>query len=168
MDGFSVATSIITMIRISEQVVSACYRYYRSARGAKKVIVEVIDVISGLKSTLENLHLLIDSAGGDPADRRLPHSARLELPLKSCQSSLQSIAKELRINPTMNLNLAEVKVSLQRQLTWSWKEKEQEKIPGVIEKQKTIFILALGRHTLQAVLSIRDTVEGVRNTASSI
>jgi hypothetical protein len=105
---------------------------------------------------------------GDPADPLLPHLARLDVPLKSCQSKLQSVANKLHVNPAMNFNLADVKVSIPRQLTWPWKEKEVEKILAVIEKQKTIFILALGGDTLQAVLSIQDTVEGVRNTATSI
>ena len=105
---------------------------------------------------------------GDPADPRLPHLARLDVPLTSCQSELQTIANRLHVNPTINFNLAEVKVSLLRQLTWPWKEKEVEKILAVIEKQKTIFILAVGGDTLQAVLSIQDAVEGVRNTTTAI
>src|SRR5271170_3668285 len=167
MDGLSAAASIIQVIQISEQVISACYQYYRSVKGAKKDILDIINHVGGLKSTLESLRLLVDSVG-DPADPRLPHLARLDVPLKSCQSELQSIANKLHINPAMNFNLADVKVSIPRQLTWPWKEKEVEKILVVIEKQKTIFILALGGDTLQAVLSIQDTVEGVRATTSSI
>jgi hypothetical protein len=167
MDGVSAAASIIQVIQISEQVISACYQYYRSVKGAKKDILDIINHVGGLKSTLENLRLLIDSVG-DPADPRLPHLARLDVPLKSCQSELQSIANKLHVNPAMNFNLADVKVSIPRQLTWPWKEKEVEKILAVIEKQKTVFILALGGDTLEAVLSIQDTVEGVRNTTTSI
>ena len=167
MDGVSAAASIIQVIQISEQVISACYQYYRSVKGAKKDILDIINHVGGLKSTLESLQLLIDSVG-DPADPRLSHLARLDVPLKSCQSELQSIANKLHVNPAMNFNLANVKVSIPRQLTWPWKEKEVEKILAVIEKQKTIFILALGGDTLQAVLSIQDTVEGVRNTTTSI
>ena len=123
--------------------------------------------MGGLKSTLESLRLLIDSVA-DPADTRLPHLARLDVPLKSCQSELQSIANKLHVNPAMNFNLADVKISIPRRLVWPWKEKEVEKLLRVIEKQKTIFILALGGDTLRAVLSIEDTVEGVQVTTSSI
>lgn len=167
MESLAIAASILQVIQISEQVVSACYQYYRSAKGAKKDILDIINHVSGLKSTLESLRLLIDSVG-DPADPRLPHLARLDVPLKSCQSELQTIANRLHVNPTINFSLAEVKVSLPRQLTWPWKEKEVEKILAVIEKQKTIFILAVGGDTLQAVLSIQDAVEGVRNTTTAI
>jgi Cdc6-like AAA superfamily ATPase len=167
MEAVGAAASILQVLQISEQVVSACYQYYRTARGAKNDILQVINIVGGLKTTLENLRPLIDTAEGsaDQPDPRLPH---LAASLKSCQEALQSIEKKLRINPTVKLNLADVKVGLVKHLTWPWKEKEVEKILGVIEKQKTIFILALSGDTLETVLSIQDTVEGVRNTTASI
>ena len=117
MEGLGVATSIIAVIQISERVVSACCNYYGSVKGAKKDILEVITVVGGLKTTLEKLHLLIDSAG-NPTDRRLPHLAGLDGPLKSCQSELHRIATKLKLNPTSNFNVAGVKVSRVKQLTW--------------------------------------------------
>jgi hypothetical protein len=162
MAGLGVAASIMQLLQICGQVVSACYQYYRTARGAQKDILEVINVVGGLKTTLENLRLLVDS-GGDPADPRLPHLARLDGPLESCQLALQSIVSQLGMNPTMNFNLADFKVNLVQQLTWPWKGKEVDKILSVIEKQKTIFIPALSGDTLQAALSIQETVEGVRS-----
>jgi hypothetical protein len=87
MEGLGVAASIMQVLQISEKVVSACYQYYRTARGAKKDILEVINIVGGLKTTLESLRLLL-AAAGDPADPRLPHLARLDGPLKSCQYAL--------------------------------------------------------------------------------
>jgi Cdc6-like AAA superfamily ATPase len=167
MEAVGAAASIVQVLQISEQVVSACYQYYRTARGAKTDILQVINIVGGLKSTLENLRPLITTAEGsaDQPDPRLPH---LAASLKSCQEALQSIERKLCVNPTVNLNFADVKVGLVKHLTWPWKEKEVEKILGVIEKQKTIFILALSGDTLETVLSIQDTAEGVRNTTSSI
>ena len=130
MEAVGAVASIAQVLQISEQVVSACYQYYRTARSAKKDILDVINNVSGLKSTLENLRLLF----GDPADPRLLHLGCLDGPLKSCQSALESIATKLRINPIMELNLGDVKVSLATQLIWPWKEMEIEKILGVIEK----------------------------------
>jgi len=157
MEGLSTAAGIIAVLQISDQVISACYQYYRRVKSAKKDILEVVDIVGGLKTTLENLGLLI----GDPPDPQLAHLSRLDGPLKSCQSALQSISTKLALPANVN-------VSLVKQLTWPWKEKEVGKVLSVIEKQKTIFILALGADTLEAVLSIQDAVEGVQNTTSSI
>ncbi len=55
-----VAASIIAVLQISEAVISACYQYYRTAKGAKKDIIKVINIVSDLKSTLNNLHALLD------------------------------------------------------------------------------------------------------------
>ena len=155
------------VLEISERVVSACYQYYRGAKGAKNDILQVINIVGGLKATLENLRRLIDTAEGPAGqpDSRFPH---LAASLKSCQEALQNIEKKLRLNPMMNPNLADVKVRLVKQLTWPWKEKDVEKILAVIEKQKKIFILALVGDTLETVLSIQDTWEGVRNATLSI
>jgi len=111
MEAVGAAASIMQVLQISEQVVSACYQYYRAAKGAKSDILQVINIVGGLKTTLENLRPLIDTAGGraDPPDPRLPH---LAASLKSCQEALQSIERKLRINTTVNLNLADVKVGL--------------------------------------------------------
>ena len=126
MEAVGAAASIMQVLQISEQVVSACYQYYRTARGAKNDILQVINIVGGLKTTLENLCPLIDTAEGsaDQPDPRLPH---LAASLKSCLEALQSIEKKLRINPTMKLNLADVKIGLVKHLTWPWKEKEVEK-----------------------------------------
>ena len=158
MEAIGAAASILQVLQISEQVVSACYQYYRTAKSAKNDILEVINIVGGLKSRLESLDLLI----GDPADLRFSG------PLKSCYSALESIATKLGINPSKHLNLAEIKVSLAKHLSWPWKRKEVEKILCVIEKQKTIFILALGGDTLQAVRSIQDTVEEVRYSVDTV
>jgi len=164
MEALGGAASIMQVLQISEQIVSACYQYYRSARSAKKDIIQVINIVGGLKSTLENLQLLI----GDPVDPRLSHLVCLDEPLKSCQCALTTVATKLRIDPTKPPNAREVKVNLGTHLTWPWKEKEIEKILSVIEKQKTIFILALGGDTLLTSLSIQDTVEEVRSSVDAV
>jgi len=162
MDGLSVAASIIQVIQISEQIVSTCYKYYRTATHAEDDIRSIINNVGGLKITLENLRVLVTANPG------LAHFARLDGPLKSCQTTLEIIAKKLGATSTTGSTLTAPKVGLTKKLTWPWKEKELTKMLDVIEKQKTMFILALGGDTLETMLSIQDTVEYVRNTTTSI
>jgi hypothetical protein len=47
--GLGVAASVIAVIQISEQVITACIQYYRTAKDAKAEIQAVINVVGGLK-----------------------------------------------------------------------------------------------------------------------
>jgi ankyrin repeat domain-containing protein 50 len=52
MDGLSAAASVIAVLQISESVISACYQYYKTAKGARKDILEVITMVKDLKVRL--------------------------------------------------------------------------------------------------------------------
>jgi hypothetical protein len=51
--GLGAAVSVITVIQISEQVVTACIQYFRTAKDAEKDIQAIINVVGGVKMTLK-------------------------------------------------------------------------------------------------------------------
>ena len=58
--GIGVAANVIAVIQISEHVISACYQYFRTIKDAKQDILDIINIVGGLKTTLENVGLLND------------------------------------------------------------------------------------------------------------
>jgi hypothetical protein len=58
--GLAVAASVIEVIQISEQVITGCIHYFRTTKEAKTDIQSVIDVVGGLKISLENLKMILD------------------------------------------------------------------------------------------------------------
>ena len=75
-EALGVAASVIAVIQISEQVISACYQYYRTAKDTKKDINDVINVVGGLKTTLENLRMLLDENDNSDDPQPLPTYVR--------------------------------------------------------------------------------------------
>jgi DNA replication protein DnaC len=161
-EAFGVVTGALTVIQISKQVVSACYQYYRSAKAAKQEILNVINVVGGLQTTLDNLRLL-----DNPSD--LPNVNGLEASIKACHSTLQKLATELGVDVTQSVDPdIRVKLNLPQRLFWPWKEKEVEKLLEVIERHKATFILALGADTLRATRAIRNGVSEITESVRTI
>jgi hypothetical protein len=161
MDGLSVAASIIAVLQISESVISACYQYYKTAKGARKDILEVISMVKDLKSTLDTIRFLLDDDDGDVEDARLPLLKSLEPSFTACEEAMRDVAQRLGIELSSELDAGTLKISRKKKATWPWKEKEVAKILQSIEKFKTIFILALNGETLQVVRAIQDSVKEV-------
>ena len=164
--GLSVAANVIAVIQISEQVISACYNYYKTAKDAKKDIVNVINIVGGLKTTLDNLHLLLDES--DDPDPRLSFPNSLVQALKTCEEALEKLATELGVKIERDLNTNEITFTFKKKLTWPWKEKQIEKILEVIEKQKSTFILAVTGDALGVSLAIHDRVGDINNNVNYI
>jgi hypothetical protein len=95
-EALGLAANIIAVIQISEQVVSACYHYYRTVKDAKKDIIAIINVVNGLKSMLDSLGVLIVE-NDDPND--LPPSCLtcLDEPLRICESTLKELGISLGV-----------------------------------------------------------------------
>jgi len=84
-EGLAFAASVIAVIQITEQVISACVSYYRIAKASENDVNRTIDSVSGLKSVLENLGNTIKKCSKDPADPRLKSLKALSTDLKESQ-----------------------------------------------------------------------------------
>ena len=158
MAEIGVATSVISLIQISKHIILACKDYYKTAKGANKAIVEVITIVTDLKSTLDTIEFLLDT-DCDTEDPRLPLLKSLDASFKACRTALEEVATQLGIKLDTDLKPDNVKVSFQKKATWPWREKDVNKILQTIEKYKTTFILALNGDTLKVILAIQDNVQ---------
>ena len=161
-EALGTASSIIAVVQISEQIISACYRYYKTAKDAKRDIIDVINIVGGLKTTLDNLRILAENT----ENSRLPLlNSTIDGSLKACKDALQKLAKKLGVDDAAGVEEGNVVVELGKKLVWPWKEKEVGKILEIIEKHKANFILALSGDTLRVSLTIED---GVAELSKSI
>jgi len=87
MEALGVAANIIAVVQITENVITACYQYYRTAKDTKKDILAVINVVGGLKTTLENLRMLLDKNDTSYNPQLVPHLKSLDGTLKKCGES---------------------------------------------------------------------------------
>ena len=158
MAEIGVVSSVIAVIQISEQVISACKDYYKTAKGAKKTILEVITAVKDLKSTLDTIEFLLDT-DCDTEDPRLPLLKSLDASFKACGAALKEVATQLGITFNTDLKPDNFQVSFQKKATWPWREKDISKIHQTIEKYKTTFILAMNGETLKVILAIQDSVQ---------
>jgi hypothetical protein len=165
MDGLSAAASVLAVLQISESVISACYQYYKTAKGARKDILEVISMVKDLKGTLDTIQFLLDEEGDDAEDPRLPLLKSIDRSFKACESVLKDVSEQLGVEISTDLDPETVKVGFKKKATWPWKEKDVGKILQSLEKFKTSFILALSGETLQVVRAIQD---GVKDVSESI
>ena len=164
MDGLSAAASVIAVLQISESIISACYQYYKTAKGARKDILEVITMVKHLKSTLDTIHFLLDDDDGDSEDPRLPLLNSLDRSFAACHEVMGDVAKQLGIDLATD-STDNIKINFKKKATWPWKEKDITKLLQSLEKFKTIFILALNGETLKVVCAIQ---EGVKDVTESI
>ena len=156
--GFGTAASVIAVIQISEQVITTCFQYVRTAKEAKSDIQSVINVVGGLKTTLENLKMLL----GETMDDELPHLRSLDGPLATSCAALVSLARELGVDIEVDMDQQLFKFSFVKRLRWPWKEKEVDKVLGTIEKHKATLILAVAGDTLQTALITQADVGEVK------
>ena len=155
-----VITAIMQVAQFSEQVISACYQYYRTAKNAKKDIIEVINVVGGLKTTLDNLRIILDD--NDGLNQSPPSYLKsLDGAIKSCGDAMKDMLTILGISVEKSIDPDELKVPFKKKLVWPWREKGVIKILEVLEKHKATFILALAGDTFQVSVSIKDSVDGV-------
>jgi hypothetical protein len=160
MDGLSAVASVIAVLQISESVISACRKYLKTAKGARKDIVNVITMVTALKGTLEAIHDLLAGDDDDTEDPSLQLLNSLEPSFTACYEAMETIARRLGID-IATTSTEDITVSFLQKATWPWKEKEVAKVLQSLEKFKTIFILALNGETAKVVRAVQEGVKDV-------
>lgn len=168
MAELGVVASVVTIVQLSEQILLACFEYYKTAKNAKQDILNIINVISGFQSTLKNLKTLVDEHGKnlefeDPGLQNLKNLKKHEF--GQCDEKLHELAALLGYETIeTNTDSTEVKVSFVKRAKWPLKEKEVAKIVGFIESHKQTFILATSADSLQLDLEIKEIVTETSTT----
>src|SRR5204863_6891970 len=118
--GLGVAASVIAVLQISEKVISACYQYYRTTKNAGKDIHDIINIVSGLKTTLENLRPHLDDQNNQG---KLPHLESLNDSLDQCKRAIVELASKLGVEIEEE-DTDRIKVTFKKKLMWPWREKQ--------------------------------------------
>lgn len=156
-EPLGVAANVVTVIQISEKIVSACCNYFTIAKHAKADILAVLNGVSGLKNVLEHLHSLIDTDSKSQAIQ-FPQLSSVNEPLKMCQAALENLGSKLGIKVEKNSGRVDITVNLPNKLKWPWQRADIEKILQIIKSHMTMFILVLSGNTLRTTLQIEDSV----------
>ena len=127
-----ITASVIAILQISASVVSVLNDVKNASRDSTRILVE----ISGVQGILSTLRDLVASA--ESTETWLSTMRSLDGPngpLTQFRVALEQLAADLK--PLIGLKKAG------RALIWPFKKKDVAQILGSIERQKTLFILAL-------------------------
>jgi hypothetical protein len=154
MEGVAITSSIISIIQISDRVITLCGQYIAKVRGTDKEIFQLISIITALKGILEFLHSF---ANDDENKHRLPSLHSLcgpQQPLEICRAALADIESKLHSKRDYN--------GVLKAITWPWKWKDIGPVLENIEKQKTLMLLAMQGDTTRTTLAIENTVKDIQ------
>lgn len=92
MDGVGVAANVIAVIDMTIKVTTLLFQYSTAVKNAWDEIKRLIEVIEGLKATLEGAQKLLESPNG--ARLKTSHSVRGKL--DDCHTQLAAIESRLQ------------------------------------------------------------------------
>lgn len=148
-DPLSVTASIIAVLQLTGTVV----RYLGNVQDATGYKSRLLLQVSGAKGVLETLRdLSQESVQGDPFLLTL---GLLQEPLKHHEVTLQRL--ETALAPAQGLK------KLGKAFKWPFEKSEIVDILGSIERQKTLFGLALQADHLELSRAVRLEIESLRN-----
>ncbi|KAF5852409.1 hypothetical protein GGP41_007836 [Bipolaris sorokiniana] len=132
MDGLSGAASVIAVINISAKIISLCYQYSVSVKGAKNDVECIKKKVGDIKRVLEGVKKLLNG----PHKARLPTTHNLFISLEQCLLELGGLKSKLESSKDMS------RFGVQA-LKWPFTSKQVEKIVSSLEAHEHTFTLAL-------------------------
>jgi Fungal N-terminal domain of STAND proteins/NACHT domain len=157
-EALGIVRGVITIVQISDSILSACYQYYNTAKDAESEIRNVVNTVSSLKCILEQLQQLLDSQQN--ADR-IPHSTFLKEPIGQCENELTKLGTKIGITFDTTAPKRKAVVSFTRKLKWPWTKRGVDPILQLLETYKSTFITALSSDTLRTSLAIEDQIRDI-------
>ena len=154
MDGLSLVASIIAVIQLSDRVIGLCCQFIGHVRGAEREVGQMITTITGLKGFLEFLSKFVDDDINRDRLPQLNSICRPNGPLDLCTSLLKNM--ESKMQPKRDYH------GILKAITWPWKWKDIGEALDVIEKQKTLMMLAMQGDTTRATLEVEHTVKDIQ------
>ena len=140
-----IVASLITVLDVTQNVLSVCYDYDAALRGASWQATRVKDELEGLRNVLQTLEPLMRQAElSEPVESRLPALDSLcgsQCLLQSCKNEMQTLEKRLK-PPGWSKNLGHRRKALVKALQWPLKELETNRILESIERFKSTMSLA--------------------------
>lgn len=137
-EALGIVGSIIGIIQLTATVTNLCFEYMSTVKGASKDIADLINELYALHGVFEYLNMHLRPTSHQNPNSSNPRESTIQLldlpngPLKRCYKLLQEIEIELTNRPRLG-----------RHLVWPFKEKEILKYIARLERDKSLFGLAM-------------------------
>ena len=149
-EGLALAASVIAVLQITNTVISVCYDYSATAKGASSQLVRIRSELESLRNVLQQLEPLAKQAElvspTEPAtETKLPAFAQLCGPeglLHYCLTEVKELEHRLK-TPSWCDGFGPKRRALVQVLQWPMKEADTEKKLKQIARLKDSLILAL-------------------------
>jgi NACHT domain len=156
-EGLALAASVIAVLQLSDRVIGLCGGFMGKVRGADREVAQMITTITSLKGFLEFLNNFV-SDKIDPAQVRQLHSlCRPEGPLDLCMVLLRDMESKLQPERAKRDYNGMLKA-----ISWPFKWKDIADSLDIIEKQKTLMMLAMQGDNTRSILEIENKVDDVQ------
>ena len=136
--------ALITAIQFSDRIVGLCKHYIETVRDYPSDLRTILVEISFLKTTLENLKILVPCSGNTSDQSQGSH--KLKGPIEECLRLVQELEKlfpsDIQQSSENTSKRPKMKVTF-AQLAWPLKESKARKILDSIRPLKETFILEL-------------------------
>jgi hypothetical protein len=138
MDPIGLVGTLIAIVEISSKLVSVCYEYRTSVKGARREISHILDEIIVVRTLVERL-IDVAEQSDDAALPSLKAVNGPNAPLQRCLEELKDLKSALKLNG----NLKPRSVAL----LWPLKQKEVEGRLAALGRIKATLQLAVGADT---------------------
>ncbi|KAI9706361.1 MAG: hypothetical protein M1836_003366 [Candelina mexicana] len=145
-DPLSISASIAALLKLTQVVVKFIVEVEGSSNDRNKTLLEVSS-ISGLLLSLQDLAARADDPGWLSTMKSLGLPGG---PLEQLKSALEHLADKLAP--------ARVGKRLLKKLKWPFDKREIDEILGSIERQKTMFLLAIQKDHIALSAAVQDDV----------
>jgi predicted transglutaminase-like cysteine proteinase len=156
-DPLSIAASIITVVQVTDQVLTCCYAYVGRVKTAAADIDRAVQETSLLKGLLLNLLGLVQD---EPDNERFNSLVAPAGALSICTEALKEM--EMKLRPTKQTRL-----TAKERLLWPFESKKLEEILVRIDRQKPAILLALATDNLDTTRKIQTGVEDIQSSIES-
>jgi len=152
-EALALTASVVALLQLTDRVVSLCSQFIGHVRGAERQVAQMITTITGLKGFLEFLKGSIEN---DTDPERFPQLCRLSRrdgPLDLCTKLIKDIEAKMQLKRDVH--------GVLKALNWSLKWKDIGEALDVIEKQKTLILLAMHGDAARTTVEIADRVKEI-------
>lgn len=129
------SVSVISAIQLSGHIMKLCMVYMRDANGAHNDILTLLNAVSDLQDTLDDVHKKLEND-----DRKaLPTSSQLFINTTDCHADLEAL--KVRLDPVTTQN--PMKLLGTRALTWPLEPREAEEVTQSLGKHRSSLLSSL-------------------------
>jgi hypothetical protein len=159
-DPLSARASVVGLLQLSAKIL----QYVRGVAGAPGERSRLILEISSLRGVLGTLHDALNEPATSAWTGTLRSLAHPNGPLVILKTSLEEIGRKVGQHKTSSSGIE----TFAKSLPWPFKEREVEKLLGVIERQKSLLLLAFDKDNAALSKAIHDDTQAILSRFSGV